>query len=76
MKIDNEWFTARIAERCGSARQFAKLMRGRNGRRMTQSALWRRLAGEHEFTLGEVAQMAKLFDVHIIEVIRRLGVQV
>lgn len=75
VKIDNEWFEARICEKYGSLNRFARLMRGRNGKPMTQSAFWRRLNGDFEFRLDEVAQLAKLLDVHVMEIIRRLGVQ-
>lgn len=73
--IDEKWFNARICAQYGSLRKFAREMRGRNGKPMTQSAFWRRLNGEYEFTLGEVAQLARLLDVHVMEIIRRLGVQ-
>lgn len=73
--IDEKWFSARICAQYGSLRKFAREMRGRNGKPMTQSAFWRRLNGEYEFTLGEVAQLARLLNTNLMEIVWRLGVQ-
>lgn len=73
-QIDTKWFIKTISNsECRSIRGLARAMTGRNGKLMDQAQLTRSLYGEREWRLEEIEQIAKILDVSVIEVLKRVG---
>jgi len=74
-QIDTAWFQDQATKSAGSIRKLARLIIGRSGP-LDPAALVRAIHGQREFTLSEIKQIAHQFQVPILEVLRRCGINV